>query len=105
MAEVVLHGPEIGALVGEVVTATVTQHVGPDAAEFCSLAGNADDVVDGLTGELALALDTNSQGRLSCRVARYRLMALNSSPVTGCLGMYFVSHAEPDSGIRVTARR
>lgn len=32
--EVVLHRPQIRALVGEVVAAAIAQHVGPDAAEL-----------------------------------------------------------------------
>jgi hypothetical protein len=46
----------IGALVGEVVTAGVAQHMGPDVAELCGFASDPHDVVDGLAGELRLAL-------------------------------------------------
>ena len=40
VAEVVLHGAQIGALVGQVVAAGVAQHVRPDAPELCSLASD-----------------------------------------------------------------
>ena len=55
MAEVVLHGAEIGAPVGEIVAARVTEHVRPDPAELCGLAGYPNNVVDGLTGQLRLS--------------------------------------------------
>jgi hypothetical protein len=38
VAEVVLRGPEINAFVGKIIAAGVTQHVRPDAAQFCVLA-------------------------------------------------------------------
>jgi len=56
VTEVVLHGAQVGALVGQVVAAGVAQHVRPDAPELCGLAGNAHDIIDGLAGELCLPL-------------------------------------------------
>ncbi len=54
--EVVLHGAQIGALVGQVVAARMAQHVRPDATELCSLASDPHDIIDGLAGELCLPL-------------------------------------------------
>ena len=48
VTEVVLHRAQICALVGQVVAAGVAQNVRPDAPELRLLAGNADDIVDGL---------------------------------------------------------
>jgi IstB-like ATP binding protein len=56
VAQLVLHSPQIDALVGEVVTAGVPQHVRPDAAELRGLPSDPHDIVDGLAGELGLAL-------------------------------------------------
>ena len=46
----------------------VAQHVRPDPAKLRGLGSS----------------EMNSQGRLSLRVARYRLMARSSSPAIGC---------------------
>jgi hypothetical protein len=54
MPEVIVHGAQICALVGQVVAATVAQHVRPDPAKLRRLAGDPDDVVHGLAGELRL---------------------------------------------------
>src|SRR5262245_10061738 len=51
VAEVILHGAQIRALVGEIIAAGMAQHVGPDAAELRFLAGQAHDVIDGLAGQ------------------------------------------------------
>jgi hypothetical protein len=64
VAEVVLHRPQISALVGEIIAAAVTQHVGPNPAQFCLLAGKADDVVYGLAGELCLPLRHEQPGQV-----------------------------------------
>ena len=55
MAEVVLLGPKIGALVGQIVSATVAQHVRPHSAQLGVLAGDPTDVIDRLPGELGVA--------------------------------------------------
>jgi hypothetical protein len=54
VAEVIQQGPEIGALISQVVAAGVAQHVGPNPVKLCLLAGQAHDVVDGLAGQLGL---------------------------------------------------
>src|SRR5262245_30388441 len=56
MAEVILHGPEVGALIGKVIAAGMPKHVRPDPAELRLLAGNAHDVVDRLARQLRLTL-------------------------------------------------
>jgi hypothetical protein len=48
--EVVLHGPEIGALICKVITAGMAEHVRPDPAELSLLASDPHDIVDGLAG-------------------------------------------------------
>jgi hypothetical protein len=62
VAEVVLHGAEIRALVGEVVAAGVAEHVGPNPTELGLFAGEPDDVVDGPAGELCLPLGHEQPG-------------------------------------------
>ena len=54
VAQVVLQSPQIGALVGEVVSAAVPEHMGPDPAELGFPTGKPDNVVDGLAGQLGL---------------------------------------------------
>src|SRR5262245_19882767 len=54
--QVILHGAQIRALVGQVIAAGVAQHVRPDPAELGLLAGEPDNVVDGLAGQLGLTL-------------------------------------------------
>ena len=56
MAEPVLDQPEVLALVGECVAATVTQHVRVDVTEASPLACLCDDVVHRPANELAIAL-------------------------------------------------
>ena len=50
MAQVVLHGAQIGALVGQVVATGMAEHMWRDPVELRLLAGKAHDVVDGLAG-------------------------------------------------------
>ena len=64
VAEVVLHGSEVGALVGKVIAAGMAEHVGPDPAELRLLAGHAHDVVDGLASELCAALGHEQPGQV-----------------------------------------
>jgi len=45
-AEIILHSPEIGALVRKIIAAGMAQHVRPDTAELRLLASQAHDVVD-----------------------------------------------------------
>jgi hypothetical protein len=47
MTEVILHRPQISALIGQVVAAGVPEHVGPDAPELCGLASEPHDIIDG----------------------------------------------------------
>src|SRR5262245_41999096 len=54
--EVVLHRAQIRALVGKIIAAAVSEHVGPDSTELGGLAGNAHDVVDCLPGHRLPAL-------------------------------------------------
>src|SRR5262245_13898464 len=60
MAEVVLLGSKIGALVGQIVSATVAQHVWPHSAQLGVLAGDPTDVIDRLPGELGVAFGVSS---------------------------------------------
>jgi hypothetical protein len=53
--EIVLHRSQVGALV-EVVAAGMPEHMGPDSSKIGLLAGHTHDVVDGLAGDLRLAL-------------------------------------------------
>ena len=62
--EVILHGAQIRALVGQVVAATVAQHVRPDPAKLRRLARHPDDVVHGLAGELRLTLGDEEPGQI-----------------------------------------
>ena len=64
VAEVVLHGPEVRAPVGQVVAAGMAQHVRPDPAELRLLAGQAHDVADGLAGQLGLTLGQEQPGQV-----------------------------------------
>jgi hypothetical protein len=70
VTEVVLHSTQIRALMGKVIAAGVTEHVGPDAPELCSLASEPRDIIDAWRVSCACRSDTNSQGRLSSRLAR-----------------------------------
>src|SRR5262245_26888605 len=63
VAEIVLHGPQIGALVCQVVTARMPQHVGPYPAELRLLPGKPDDVIDSLPGQLRLSLRDEQPGQ------------------------------------------
>ena len=63
MAKVVLHGAQIGALVGEVVATGVAEHMWRDPGELRLLAGKTHDVVDGMAGELCLALGDKQPGQ------------------------------------------
>jgi hypothetical protein len=85
VAEVIQHGPEIGALISQVVAAGVAQHVGPSPAKLCLLDGQAHDVVDGLAGQLGLTLREEQPGQIVLAggqvafdgaqlVARYRVL-------------------------------
>jgi len=85
VAEVVLHSPQIGALVGQVVAAGVAEHVRPDAPELRSLASDPHDIIDGLAGEPCLALGHEQPGQIVLAggevaldraqlVARYRML-------------------------------
>jgi hypothetical protein len=80
VAHEVLQQPEVVTLVTEGVTRAMAQHVGPHPSETGALAGSADQVVDRLPLMGWPRSETNSQGRLSSRVARYRLIARSSSP-------------------------
>ena len=51
MAEVVLHGAQIGALVGQGIAAAVAQHVRVHVAEPCLPASRRDQVVDRMPAE------------------------------------------------------
>jgi len=64
MPEVILHGAQIGAPVGQVVTATVAQHVRPDPSKLRPLTGKPNDVVHGLAGELRLLLGDEQPGQI-----------------------------------------
>jgi hypothetical protein len=57
--EVILHGAQIGAPVGQVVAAAVPQHVRPDPAKPRGLAGHPDDVVHGLGVSCACRSEMN----------------------------------------------
>ena len=70
VTEVVLHRPQISALIGQVLAAGVAQHVRPDAPELCGLTSDPHDVIDSLAVSCACRSETSSQGRLSSRVAR-----------------------------------
>jgi len=48
VAEVILHRPQISALIGQVVAAGVAEHVRPDAPERCGLASDPHDAGSGL---------------------------------------------------------
>ena len=63
MAQVVLHCAPIGALVGQVVATGMAEHMWRDPVELRLLAGKAHDVVDGLAGELCLALGDKQPGQ------------------------------------------
>jgi hypothetical protein len=65
--EIILHGAQIGSLVGQVVAATVAQHVRPDPSEFRRLAGHPDDVVHSLARELRLPLGDEEPGEICLR--------------------------------------
>jgi hypothetical protein len=64
MTEVILHRPQISALIGQVVAAGVPEHVGPDAPELCGLASEPHDIIDGLAGELCLPLGHEQPGQI-----------------------------------------
>jgi hypothetical protein len=50
VAQVVLHRPQIGALIGKVIAAGMPEHMGPDASKLGLLTGHTHDVIDGLGG-------------------------------------------------------
>jgi hypothetical protein len=56
VTEVILHRPQISALIGQVVVAGVAEHVRPHAPELCSLASDPHDIIDGLADELCVPL-------------------------------------------------
>jgi hypothetical protein len=62
--EVILHGAQIGAPVGQVVAAAVAKHVRPHPPQLGRLAGDPHDVVHGLAGELRLPLGDEQPGEL-----------------------------------------
>ena len=64
VTEVVLHGAQVGALVGKVVTAAVPEHVGPNAGELRLPASDPHDIIDALAGELCLPLRHEQPGQL-----------------------------------------
>ncbi|MFZ0854361.1 MAG: hypothetical protein WAO08_34830 [Hyphomicrobiaceae bacterium] len=64
VAEIVLHGAEIGPLVGKVIAAAAAEHVRPDAPELRGLASDPHDIVDGLAGELCLPLGHKQPGQI-----------------------------------------
>jgi len=65
VSEVVLHGSQIRALVGEVVAAGLAEHVGPDPSKLPLLASQSHDIVDRVASELCLALRGSTHVRAS----------------------------------------
>ena len=51
VAQIVLRGPQVGALVGKVIAAGMAQHVRVNVPEPGLLATRRDQVVDGVPGE------------------------------------------------------
>ena len=77
--EVVLHGFEVGALVGQIVAAGLQQHVRPGPTELRLVAGKPHDVVAGLASELRhLPGPRHDRGRASSRFLgdRHRHIAM-----------------------------
>src|SRR5262245_57889985 len=64
VAEVVLHGAQVRAFVGERVATGTAQHMRPDFAELCFVASLAHEVVEGLAGKLALAFRYEQPGQI-----------------------------------------
>jgi malonyl CoA-acyl carrier protein transacylase len=64
VAEIVLHRPQIGALVGQVVAIGMAQYVRSDPAELRLRTSQPDDIVDGLAGGLRLALRGEQPGQV-----------------------------------------
>jgi hypothetical protein len=64
VTKVILHRPQISALVGQVVAAGVAEHVRPDAPELCGLSSDPHDKIDGLPGELCLPLGHEQPGQI-----------------------------------------
>jgi hypothetical protein len=64
VTEVVPHGAQVGALIGQVVAAGAAEHVRPDAPELCGLASDPHDIIDGLVGELCLPLGHEQPGQI-----------------------------------------
>jgi uncharacterized protein len=76
VAKVVLHGPQIRALIGKIIAAGMPDHMGPDASKLGLLASHAHDVVDGLTGESGLTL-RDKQPRQRCQAPVRGIMAMS----------------------------
>src|SRR5262245_18988115 len=102
MAEVVLHGAQIGALIGKVVAARVPEHVRPDPAELRLLSRQPDDVVDGLPGELGLPLGDEQPGQAVHCDSCNNPMAQMATPITAgnhhhgaCLSIHSIAAIRP----------
>jgi cell division ATPase FtsA len=64
VTEVILHRPQIGALIGQIVAAEVAEHVRPDAPELRGLVSDPHEKIDGLAGELCQLLGHKQPGRI-----------------------------------------
>ena len=84
VAEIVLHGAEIGPLVGEVIAAAVAEHARPDAPELRGLASDPHDIVDGLAGELCLPLGHKQPGQIVLPGGEAALDGAQLSTAIGC---------------------
>ena len=71
VAQIVLHGPQVRALVGQIVAAGVAEHVRPDPPELRGLASDPHDIIHGLAGELCLPLG-HEQPRQVVSMGRHR---------------------------------
>jgi hypothetical protein len=54
----------VDALVSDVVAAGMPEHMRPHPAELRLLAGRADDIIHGLTGELRVAFKDEEPGQI-----------------------------------------
>ena len=51
VAQVILHGPKIGSLIGKGITTRMPKHVGMNVANSCLVACSSDQIVDGVPAQ------------------------------------------------------
>ena len=70
VAQVVLHRPQIGALIGKVIAAGMPEHMGQTFPRLAFSPATRTMLSTAWRVSWACRSDTNNQGRLSSRVAR-----------------------------------